>query len=146
MYKYRLNFYKKYLEELEELDPPCTEMIERWVYNKRTSNHDKIDGRKSTVQNKILHSQKLLMQWSDFVGEVYAIPWEVYHYCASYLYSTDFYNDCETFGYDKEEIKQAEKELEQKKQEAEQCMERLRDRIDYVKNKIDTLELKEETP
>ena len=140
--KKELEQKQSYLGELEELEIPSTQYLHNWLYNLRANNHGSctvVNDLQQTETNKKLYRQKLLLKWEC---DGFCIPWQVYHYCDSYLQSTDLDNNCNEYGYDDEEKKEYIKEIEEKQKEAEKAMELLDERITYIKDKINFIENK----
>ena len=142
-----------YLEELEELEIPSTQHLHNWLYSLRSNNHGSctvVNELQHTETNKKLYRQKLVLKWDELVCDGFCIPWQVYHYCDSYLQSTDLDDDIKVYGFaDSDEPIETKlntekqeyiKEIEEKQEEAEKAMELLDERITYIKDKINFIE------
>ena len=141
--KKELEQKQSYLGELEELEIPSTQYLHNWLYNLRANNHGSctvVNELQHTETNKKLYRQKLVLKWDELVGDGFCVPWQVYHYCDSYLQSTELDNNCKEYGYDDEEKQEYIKEIEEKQKEAEKAMELLDERITYIKDKINFIE------
>lgn len=141
--KKELDEKKSYLENLEELEIPPTEYLHNWLHSLRANNYGirtVFDVLSNTETNKKLYRQKLILKWDELVCDGFCIPWQVYHYCDSYLQSSELDNNCDVYGYDEQDKQEYKKEIEAKQKEAENAMELIDDCIISLKGKINFIE------
>ena len=86
--KKELEEKQSHLEDLEDLEMPPTDYLHNWLHSLRANNYSistVFNDLPNTETNKKLYRQKLILKWDELVCDGFCIPWQVYHYCDSYL-------------------------------------------------------------